>query len=256
MNRINLNSDMGESYGRWQLGNDTELMQYIPTINVACGFHAGDPHVMWRTMEAAARAGVEVGAHVALPDILGFGRRPMVISSADLRDYVIYQTGALLGFARAAGVSIGHVKPHGALYAMCGGNDDYATSLLAAVKAVDPSLVVILGGPAVAAAAVSAGVRAVPEGYVDLAYQPNGFPVIERAKRAWDPADVATRAVSIVRDRRLKAVDDSTLIIDVPTICIHGDAPNALDMARAVRERLATAGIEVVSLAKMMTDKL
>src|SRR5712691_3596774 len=91
---------MGESYGRWQLGNDTELMQYIPTINVACGFHAGDPHVMWRTMETAARAGVEVGAHVALPDILGFGRRPMVISSADLRDYVIYQTGALLGFAR------------------------------------------------------------------------------------------------------------------------------------------------------------
>jgi len=169
---------MGESYGRWQLGNDTELMQYVPTINVACGFHAGDPHVMWRTMETAARAGVEVGAHVALPDILGFGRRPMVISSADLRDYVIYQTGALLGFARAAGVSIGHVKPHGALYAMCGGNDDYATSLLAAVKAVDPSLVVILGGPAVAAAAVSTGVHAVPEGYVDLAYQPNGFPVI------------------------------------------------------------------------------
>jgi len=211
---------------------------------------------MWRTMEASARAGVEISPHVALPDILGFGRRPMVISSADLRDYVIYQTGALLGFARAAGVSIGHVKPHGALYAMCGGNVDYATSLLAAVKAVDPSLMVILGGPAVAAAAISTGVRAVPEGYVDLAYQPNGFPVIERAKRAWDPADVAARAVSIVRDRRLKAVDDSTLTIDVPTICIHGDAPNALDVARAVRERLAAAGIEVVSLAKMMTDKL
>src|SRR3989441_12377359 len=182
---------------------------------------------------------------------------PIVISCTFCSYGRVYCLYSFFFFNDTATTEIYTLSLHDALpISMCGGNDDYAMSLLAAVKAVDPSLVVILGGPAVAAAAVSTGVRAVPEGYVDLAYQPNGFPVIERAKRAGDPADVATRAGSIARDRRLKAVDGSTLIIDVPTICIHGDAPNALDMARAVRERLATAGIEVVSLAKMMTDKL
>ena len=252
--RININSDMGESYGRWQLGNDAELMQYIPTVNIACGFHAGDPHVMRRTVELAAEAGVEIGAHPSLPDVLGFGRRRMLITADDLRDYMTYQLGALQGFAHAAGQRLRHVKPHGALYAMCGESREYALALLEAVRALDPDMTVIVGGPAVAAASEATGVRAVPEGYVDLAYQPNGFPVLERVKRAWDPQEVADRAVRVVRERRLDAVDRSELTIDVPTFCIHGDAPNAVEVARTVRERLAGEGIEVVPLARALSD--
>ena len=248
--RININCDMGESFGPWRLGNDAELMRYVPTINVACGFHAGDPHVMRRTVELAAEAGVEVGAHPALPDILGFGRRRLEISADELKDYVLYQVGALQGFARAAGLRLSHVKPHGALYAMCGEREDLALALLEAARSLDPDTIVIVGGPAVPAAAAATGVRAVPEGYVDLEYQPNGFPVLERAKRTWDPAEVAARAVRIVRERRLEAVDGSSLTIDVPTFCVHGDAPNAIEVARAVRERLAREGIEVVPLAR------
>lgn len=251
--RININCDMGESFGRWQLGNDPELMRYIPTINIACGFHAGDPHVMRRTVELAAEAGVEIGAHPSLPDILGFGRRQMLITADDLRDYIIYQVGALQGFVQAIGQRLCHVKPHGALYAMCGEREEYALALLEAVGALDRKMTVIVGGPAVAAASVSTGVRAVPEGYVDLAYQPNGFPVLERAKRVWAPQEVANRAVRIVRERRLEAVDGSPLTIDVPTFCIHGDAPNAIDVVRTVRERLAAENIDVVPLSGVMS---
>jgi len=253
--RINLNCDMGESYGRWTLGHDGELMQFVPTINIACGFHAGDPHVMRRTVELAAAADVEIGAHVAVPDLIGFGRRRFTITADELRDYITYQVGALLAFVHAAGLRLRHVKPHGALFAMCGESEEYAQALLGAMRALDPELVAIAGGPGVAAAVAETGVRAVPEGYVDLAYQPNGFPVLERAKRAWDPAAVAERAVRIVRERRLDAVDGSPLTVDVPTICVHGDAPNALEVARAVRERLQAEGIDVVPLARMLRDE-
>jgi UPF0271 protein len=252
--RVNLNCDMGESFGRWELGNDAALMALIPTINVACGFHAGDPHVMRRTLERAARAGVEVGAHVSLPDLVGFGRRRMQITGDELEDYVLYQVGALSGMARKAGIRIGHVKPHGSLYAMCGESDELAGALFAAMRTIDPALLAVIGGPAVTSAARRAGVRAVPEGYVDLAYQPSGFPVIERAKRAWDPGTVADRAIRIVRTRRLDAVDGSEVAVAVPTICVHGDSPNAVEVATAVRARLAAEGIEVVPLHQMLGE--
>jgi UPF0271 protein len=203
-------------------------------------------------VEAAAAAGVEVGAHVALPDVLGFGRRRMAIGPDELYDDVVYQVSALLGFVRAAGLRLGHVKPHGALYAMCGESEELAGALFRAMRAVDPALVAILGGPAVAKAAAATGVRAVPEGYVDLAYQPDGFPVLERAKRPWDPEEVATNAVRIVRDRSLRAVDGSVVDLDVPTLCIHGDAPNGVEVARAVRARLAAEDIEVRPLAAVL----
>jgi len=253
--QININSDMGESFGRWQCGNDAELMRFVPTINIACGFHAGDPHVMRRTIELAVESGVpELGAHPSLPDMLGFGRRRLQIEASELRDILLYQVGALQAFARAAGRTLSHVKPHGALYAMCGEREDYALALLEATRALDPAMVVIVGGPAVAAAAATTGVRAVPEGYVDLAYQPSGFPVLERAKRAWDPREVADRAVRIVRRRRLVAVDGTPVALDVPTICIHGDVSNAVEVARSVRERLAAERIEVVSLVRAVAQ--
>ena len=245
---ININSDVGESYGRWQLGNDRELMRYVPTINVACGFHAGDPHVMRRTVAWAAETGVELGAHVSLPDVIGFGRRRMQISPDELADYVAYQVGALGASARSAGVALRHVKPHGVLYAMCGEDEGYGRALLGAVEATDPELVVIIGGKRPVELGAELGLRVTNEGYVDLAYQPNGYPVIERVKRAWDPEEVARRAVRLATERVAEAKDGSQLAVDVPTFCIHGDAPNAVEVARRVRERLAAAGVEVVAL--------
>src|SRR3970040_1046024 len=174
-------------------------MDFVPTTNVACGFRAGEPHVMRRPVELAAAADVEIGAHVALPDLLGFGRRRLMITADELRDYITYQVGALLAFLHAAGLRLCHVKPHGALFAMCGESEEYAQALLGAMRALDPELVAIVGGPGVAAAAAATGVRAVPEGYVDLAYQPNGFPVLGRAKRTLDPEDLAGRAGRLVR---------------------------------------------------------
>lgn len=245
---ININCDMGESYGRWQLGNDRELMRYVPTINVACGFHAGDPHVMRRTVGWAAETGVELGAHVSLPDVIGFGRRRMQISPDELADYVAYQIGALGAFARSAGITLRHVKPHGVLYAMCGDEEGYARALLEAAAAIDRELIVIVGGEQPVELGAELRLRVTNEGYVDLAYQPNGFPVIERVKRAWDPEDVARRAVRLATERVAEAADGSRLAIDVPTFCIHGDAPNAVEVARRVRERLGEEEIDVVSL--------
>ncbi len=250
---ININCDMGESYGRWQLGNDQELMKYVPTINIACGFHAGDPSTMRRTVELAAALRVEVGVHPGLPDLLGFGRRQMIVMPDELRDYITYQIGALWAFAKSCGIRLSHVKPHGVLYHMCGTREEYAVALLEAVGAIDSSLIVINGGPAISAVAAGSSVTVVPEGYVDLAYQPSGFPVIERVKQAWDPEEVAYRALRVVREGKLQATDNSVIEVKVPTICIHGDAPNAVEVARVVRERLSVEGIEVVSLREAVS---
>jgi UPF0271 protein len=244
---VNINSDMGESYGRWQLGNDAELMELVPTVNIACGFHAGDPQVMRHTVALAAERGREVGAHVALPDVLGFGRRRMDIASSELRDCVLYQIGALHAFAAAAGVRISHVKPHGSLYAMCGQNKAYAEALLGAVAEFDAELIVIQGGAA-AQAAAPPGMLVVPEGYIDLAYQSDGYPVVERVKIAWDPEEVAARALRIVQQKRLESVDGTPVEVDVPTICVHGDAPNSLEVAKRLLKALQEASVEVLSL--------
>jgi UPF0271 protein len=245
---VNVNCDLGESFGRWRLGNDEELIRHVPTANVACGFHAGDPHVMRRTVELAREYGVEVGAHVGLPDLVGFGRRRLEVSGDELRDVVLYQLGALGAFAGAAGVPVTHVKPHGVLYAMCGEREEYAAGLLEAVAAVDPSFVVIVGGAVAGELGAGLGLTVTAEGYVDLAYRPDGFPVIERVKEAWPPGEVARRAVRLVKERAATAVDGSELSVDVPTICVHGDAANAVEVARTLRERLAEEGVEVLPL--------
>jgi len=249
--KLNINSDMGEGFGRWITGgNDAELMKYVPTANLACGFHASDPHTIHKTVELAANAGVEVGAHVSVPDLLGFGRRRMVIKADELYDYVVFQIGALWGFLKAAGLKMVHVKPHGILYTMVGESDEYANVLFKAIRDIDPQLIAIVGGPAVYAAAEEYGIRAVPEGYCDIAYYPTGFPVIPAAgKEPWDPNEVAERAIRIATERTMTAIDGSTITVDVPTLCVHGDVSNAIEVASMLRERLAAADIEIVKLA-------
>jgi UPF0271 protein len=251
--RININVDMGESFGNYSFGSDAKLMELVPTANVACAFHAGDPHVMHETVDMALENGVEIGAHVGLPDLIGFGRRWLEVSAQELRDYTLFQIGALDAFVRAAGGRLSHVKPHGVLYRACGERSDYAEVLVDAIAALDPDLRVIVGGDAALEAGRARGVRATNEGYVDLEYRPDGYPVIEQKKLAKDPEDVAERAVRLATQRRVRVKDTGEeLTVEVPTLCVHGDAPNAEEVARAVRAGLAAADVEVVGLAAAM----
>jgi UPF0271 protein len=253
--KININCDMGEGYGRWQLGCDEELIPLVPTVNIACGYHAGDPRIMRRVAAAAIAAGADVGPHVSLPDLRGFGRRPMEIDPADLRDDVLYQIGALEGFVRAEVGTMRHVKPHGSLYAMCGRREEYARALLSAVAGFDKNLIVIVGQGWPQRLAAEYGLTVLSEGYIDLDYQPDGFPRVEPMKLSRDPDDVVRRALDIVRGQAATALDGSRVEVSTPTLCIHGDMPGVLDVARHLRKRLAEEDIEVVGLAEAVRTR-
>ncbi len=246
--RIDLNSDMGESYGRWSLGNDVELMDVITSANIACGWHGGDPSVMRETVALAVEQGVGIGAHVGLPDLLGFGRRRMQVSPEEIYDYALYQAGAIRAFAEAAGSRLQHVKPHGAFYVMCAADEALATALVRAVADLGDGVVLFGMGEIEPAVSEKAGVGYVREGYVDLNYNNAGALVIERNKGAWDPEEVAARAVRLATKAEVGAVEGDTLPLSVETICIHGDAPNSGEIARRVRQRLEEAGVEIAPI--------
>lgn len=248
---INLNVDVGESFGNYSFGADAELIPLVPTANVACGAHAGDPRVMRETVALAVDHGVEIGAHVSLPDLLGFGRRVIDIDPEELRDTILFQIGALAAFTIAAGTHLSHVKPHGVLYRMCGERDDYAEALIGAVASFDPGLRIITGGSRPAEIGRSRGLEVTHEGYIDLAYRSDGYPIIERRKQPSDPVTVAERAVTLARTgEAVVAATGAPLRVDAPTLCLHGDVPGAAQTARAVREALEDAEIEVVGLAQ------
>jgi UPF0271 protein len=243
--QLDINVDMGESFGRWQLGDDAAIMPYVSSVNIACGFHAGDPATMRETVGHAVEHGVNIGAHVALPDLWGFGRRRMAVSPEEVRDYCIFQIGALWGFVAAAGAELRHVKPHGALYAMCTGDPDLAGAVAEAMATVTPGIPLLLLNDNPREAVEAHGVDLVTEAFPDLDYQPDGQLIIERVKVSRDPALVAERAVRLVREGVLEAIDGSLIESRAPTACIHGDAPNAVEVARTVRERLDAEGIAV-----------
>jgi UPF0271 protein len=248
---INLNADMGESYGRYVLGNDEALIPYVATVHVACGYHAADPGTMWRAVQLAKRFGVELGAHISYPDLMGFGRRPMGLGEDEVFEVGVYQIGALLGFCRAAGVPLNHVKPHGELYLT--GVRDRATArgIVRAVKAVDPELLLLMAGDLVAEECDAAGVRMVHEGYVDLDYRADGSLVLDKARLARDPEAVAARALALAEKQGVAAADGSWVPVRTQSICLHGDMANAPDLARAVRQRLEAAGFRIVGLRAM-----
>jgi UPF0271 protein len=249
---VDLNADMGESYGRWTLGDDAALMPFLTSANIACGFHGGDPHVMRATVALAIEHGVGIGAHVAFPDLIGFGRRRLAASPAEVRDYVLYQAGAICAFAEAVGGRLQHVKPHGALYTSSVDDPELAQAVAEAVAMLGPE-VILLMPPAIGPAAERAGVAFVPEGYVDLDYDAAGKLVIERVKQIRDPDTMGEKAVRLIRDGKVTRVDGGELELQVESICVHGDAPNAPAIARAIRERLEEAGIELAPLAELRT---
>jgi UPF0271 protein len=250
--RVDLNADVGESFGRWTLGEDDAVLEVVTSANVACGFHAGDPATLRRTCELAAERGVAVGAQVSYRDLAGFGRRFMAVPPAELRDEVLYQLGALSAFAAVAGTAITYLKPHGALYGAVVRDAGQAGAVVAAVTAFDPGLAVLgLPGSALLAAAAEAGLRTVPEAFPDRAYTPTGslLPRGEPGAVLSDPALVAERARRLVTQSEVVAADGTAVAVAPASLCVHGDTPGAAAIAREVRAALESAGVEVRAFA-------
>lgn len=252
MTVIDLNSDVGESFGNWSMGDDTAIFRSVSSANVACGFHAGDPSVMAQTCRDAVHAGVTVGAHVAYRDLAGFGRRFLDCSPQELADDVLYQMGALEAMARAAGTEIKYVKPHGALYNTIVHHEVHAQAVVDAVKAFGGDLpLLLLPGSVALKKAEQAGLRAVSEAFADRGYTPEGTLVSRREKGAvlHDSAEVTERMIRLAEDGTLTAVDGSTVRIQADSICVHGDTPGSAAMAADVRAGLERAGVEIRSFA-------
>ncbi|MGO4592860.1 LamB/YcsF family protein [Leifsonia sp. 2TAF2] len=245
---VDLNSDLGESFGAWTLGDDAALLRIVSSANVACGFHAGDASTMLATCREAAANGVTVGAHVSYRDLAGFGRRAMDVPPGELRDEVLYQLAALTGLARVAGTAVWYVKPHGALYNRIVTDETQARAVVDAVAAFDPTLALLgLAGSAVERAAEEAGVRFVREAFVDRGYRSDGtlVPRTEPGALLSDVAGIAGRAVRMVTAGTVEAADGTVIDVTVDSLCVHGDTPGAVAMAQAVRDALTQAGIEV-----------
>ena len=250
MTSVDLNADLAEGFGIWTLGDDDALLDIVTSANLACGFHAGNPVGLARACRAAAARGVRIGAQVGYFDLAGFGRRRIEVAPAELSADVIYQIGALQALARAAGTTLGYVKPHGALYNTIVTDSDQARAVAEAVHANDPTLPVLgLAGSVFFTEARRLGLRTVAEAFADRAYQPDGQ-LISRSDAGavlTDPAQIAERVLSMVTTGSVTAVDGSVVAIEVESVCVHGDSPDAVTIAGAVRERLLAEGIELAA---------
>jgi UPF0271 protein len=250
---IDLNCDMGESYGRWSLGADEEIMPFITSANVACGFHGGDPHVMRRTVALALQHNVAIGSHPSLPDLIGFGRRTMDVSPAELKDYLCYQTGALREYCRAAGTDLQHMKPHGILYTMIERQSDqsWSTAIGEAARESGKELILMaLASGQYDRTVRTLGVRVASEGFADRAYNVDLSLVSRKVSGSLitDPQKAAAQAVRMATEGKVRTIDGADVDIAVQTICCHGDTPGAQHIVRAVREALEKAGCQVKPL--------
>lgn len=247
---IDLNSDLGESYGAWSMGDDAAMLAIVSSANVACGFHAGHPAGILETLHRAAARGVVVGAHVSYPDRVGFGRRDMDVTGAELAADVIYQIGALQGMARAAGTTVRYVKPHGALYNRIATDPRQGMAVIEAITAIDPSLILMgLAGTPILDLARASGLRVISEVFADRAYTPEGQLVSRREPGAvlHDPQMIAQRMLHFARTGEIAAIDRSVIAIEAQSICVHGDTPGAIAIAQALRRAFEADGISVRS---------
>jgi UPF0271 protein len=253
--RIDLNCDVGESHGAYRIGADEALMPWITSANVDCGYHAGDPLVMDRTVRLAVQCGVGIGAHPGYPDLLGFGRRQMQLSPEEIENYVLYQVGALGAFVRSAGAKLAHVKPHGALYNAAAKDIEMARAIARGVARVRSDLILVgLAGSVLIEAAQEAGLRVAREGFADRAYNPDGTLRSRKLPGAviGEPAMAAERAVRIARDGSVVAYTGEEVSLRVDTICVHGDTPTAVEIVRAIRQKLEEAEIEVSPIERFV----
>ena len=248
MGSIDLNADLAEGFGVWELGDDTAMLDIVTSANLACGFHAGNPVGLARTCRAAAGRGVRIGAQVGYFDLAGFGRRRIDVAPMELTADVVYQIGALQALARTAGSELGYVKPHGALYNTIVTDRDQARAVAEAVHAVDPGLPVLgLAGSVFFAEAERLGLRTVAEAFADRSYRPDGSLVPRGAPDAVlrDPDLIAERTLAMVHEGEVTAVDGTVIRIEVESVCVHGDSPGAVGIAGAVRERLLAGGVDL-----------
>jgi UPF0271 protein len=247
---IDLNADLGEGFGAWRLGDDEALLAVVTSANIACGFHAGDPLILRRCCAAAVTRGVAIGAQVSYRDLAGFGRREMDVPADELTAEVLYQLAALDGIARAEGGRVRYVKPHGALYNRIARDPVQARAVAAAVAAYDPSLPVLtLPGSVAARVAAEAGLRAAAEAFADRAYTAEGTLVSRREPGAVlsDVAEVTARAVGMATRGQVTAIDGQQVAVEPESICVHGDTPGAVELARSVRHGLEEAGVRLAS---------
>ena len=246
--KVDLNADMGESFGMYKLGQDDEFMKYITSANVACGFHAGDYSVMKHTVQLAKTFNVNVGAHPGLPDLQGFGRREMKITSDEVYDIVVYQVGALKAFTEAAGLRMHHVKPHGSLYGMAHRMEDVARAICQAVKDIDSDMYLyVMKKGVISPIAESMGLKTIYELYSDLGYDAEGNLVITRAHDAHEPDHVAARVKKMIIDKKVNALDGTEIAIEGSSVCVHCDTPGAFEIVKAVRTALEDAGCDLKS---------
>jgi len=249
---IDLNSDLGESYGAWRMGDDAAMLAVVSSANIACGFHAGDPAGIYRTVKAAAANGVVIGAHVSYPDRVGFGRRDLDATPEELIADVIYQIGAIKGVAAAAGTTVRYVKPHGALYNRIAYDARQGQAVIDGIKAVDPSLILMgLANAPILDLARRSGLAVVAEAFADRAYTPKGELVSRREAGSvlHDEKTIADRMVQLAREGTLEAIDGSTIRVEAQSICVHGDSPGAVAIAQEIRRRFEAEGIVIRSFA-------
>ncbi len=252
--RIDLNADVGESFGAYAIGHDPGLMKSITSANIAAGFHAGDPSVLRATIRRARANGVAVGAHPSFPDLAGFGRREMKMSPHEVEDLVLYQIAAVAGVAQVEGLSLQHVKPHGALYNMAARDASLAGAIARAVAAFSPALILFgLPGSELLKAGRAAGLRVAAEVFADRAYDADGSLVLRSriGSIIHDVNDVVARAVRMARERTVTAIDGTTIQLQVDTICVHSDTPGADELAARLRAALQAAGILVKPLGAL-----
>ena len=250
-NKIDLNCDMGESFGAYRVGNDEALMGLITSANIACGYHAGDPLVMDRTVRLAVEHGVSIGAHPGFPDLEGFGRRAMQLTPEEIESAILYQVGALAAFARSADSKLTHVKPHGALYNMAAKDADLARAVVRGIARAGADLIVVgLAGSAMIEAAQEAGSRVAREGFADRVYEADGSLRSRKleGELIHDPEAAADQAVRIACDGVAVAYSGEEIPLQVDTLCVHGDTAGAVEIVRAIRQRVAAAGVEVRSM--------
>lgn len=250
MPSIDLNCDLGESFGAYTIGSDEKILPYITSANIACGYHAGDPAVMRRSVALCKQYGVQVGAHPSLPDLMGFGRRKMAVSPAEAADYVAYQIGALKAFCDAAGVPLHHVKPHGALYNMAAQDRALADAICQAVRQTAPGAVLLaLSGSEMVDAARAIGLLVASEVFADRGYRPDGtlVPRSQPGAMIENEDEAIARVLRMAREGRVAASDGSTVALQADSVCVHGDGPQALAFVQKLHAALPAAGVALAA---------
>jgi len=251
--KIDINADAGESFGNYKYGNDGELMKYLTSVNIACGFHGGDPQVMRKSVRLAKKYGVAIGAHPGFPDLMGFGRRNLDVTAEEMRDYIVYQVGALKAFAEAEGIKLHHVGPHGAVAALGRRIPAVAEAFVDAVKEVDPGLI-LLGRPGLPTydMARKKGLRVASQVGLDIDYRPDKTAVIQREKKEMAPEEALRRLRKIILEGKVVAADGSEMDFRVDTLLVHGDTPNAIELCKAIRGELTKIGVEITSFGNFV----